>query len=269
MRMITFLSDFGYDDVFVGLCHAVIAAIAPDVPVIDLTHAIPPQDVLRGALALADSVSSTPGAVHLAVVDPGVGSRRRGVVVVTEAGTLVGPDNGLLLPAVHELGGINAVFELREPRYRRERVARTFHGRDVFAPAAAHLARGAQPETFGPRIRPETLVEVPVPVARVTRGLVAAQVRAIDRFGNIQLPVRVADLERAELAAQATIELVTPVRRLEVPRVATFSELEPGAIGLLEDAFGWIAISVNRGSAAAVLSLSVFDDVRLALPRAP
>src|SRR5919202_1800754 len=140
---VTFLSDYGLQDEFVGTCHGVIKRIAPDVQIIDLTHGIPPQNVLHGALVLAKSLEYVPPGVHLAVVDPGVGTARRPLALEDAEGRLyVGPDNGLLVPAAEAGGGIAAVHELANPRYALDRVSRTFHGRDLFAPAAAHLALG-------------------------------------------------------------------------------------------------------------------------------
>src|SRR5919205_162320 len=152
-RFVTFLSDYGLQDEFVGTCHGVIKRIAPDVQIVDLTHGIPPQNVLHGALVLAKSLEYVPAGVHLAVVDPGVGTARRPLVLEDGEGRLyVGPDNGLLVPAAEAGGGIAAAHELANPRYALERVSRTFHGRDLFAPAAAHLALGVPAAELGPAL---------------------------------------------------------------------------------------------------------------------
>src|SRR5947199_9515319 len=155
---ITFLSDFGLQDDFVGTCHGVIKSIAPEVEIIDVTHGISPQHVLQGALVLANTTPYMPAGVHLAVVDPGVGSSRRPLALRSGDGRLfVGPDNGLLVPAAERLGGIAAAHELANADYALDIVSRTFHGRDLFAPAAAHLAAGVQLEALGPPLPVDAL----------------------------------------------------------------------------------------------------------------
>jgi S-adenosyl-L-methionine hydrolase (adenosine-forming) len=163
-RFITFLSDFGLQDGFVGTCHGVMKRIAPDVEIIDITHGIAPQQVLQGALVLAATLDYMPLGVHLAVVDPGVGGARRPLALEDGEGRLyVGPDNGLLVPAAEAGGGIAAAHELANPRYALQPVSRTFHGRDLFAPAAAHLALGVPLAELGPPLDPEVLVRLSIP----------------------------------------------------------------------------------------------------------
>lgn len=262
-RQITFLSDFGRRDVFVGLCHAVMAAIAPTAPVADLTHEIPPHDVRAGAVALADCVGYVPSAVHLAVVDPGVGSQREGVVLVAGDALLVGPDNGLLLPAARRLGGVTAAYGLSEPRFQAPHVSRTFHGRDVFAPAAAHLARGTGPAGFGDALDIDGLAEPALPAVDVGDHVITAAVRGIDRFDNAQLAITSSDLTRAGLSGSQRLQLMTGHGSFEIRRVATFADLEPGELGLIEDAFGWQAVVMDRDAAARRLNLDAFDIIRL------
>src|ERR687893_2108282 len=160
MRPLTFLSDYGTDDEFVGVVHAVIARLAPAAPVIDLTHGIPRHGVLQGALTLARTLPYAPPGVHLAVVDPEVGARRRAVALRTadEDRLLVGPDNGLLLPAAQRFGGIAEVVEISGSPWRLEPVSATFHGRDLFAPVAARLAAGAPLPDARPPLEPVELV---------------------------------------------------------------------------------------------------------------
>src|SRR5262249_39533656 len=165
---ITFLSDFGLQDDFVGTCHGVIATIAPDARVIDVTHGVRPGHVLQGALVLANTVPYMPSGVHLAVVDPGVGSSRRPLALRDREGRLyVGPDNGLLLPAAERFGGVTEAHELASAEYSVQPVSRTFHGRDLFAPAAAHLAAGVALEELGPPVDPDELVRVDLPKPEV------------------------------------------------------------------------------------------------------
>src|SRR5579885_3653028 len=169
MTVVTFLTDFGLQDDFVGTCHGVIARIAPDAHVIDLTHGIPPQAVLQGAIVLHNTIRYMPVGVHLAVVDPGVGGDRRAIAVRTRDGrTFVGPDNGLLMLAA-DAAGVESAHELVDSRYRLESVSHTFHARDVFAPAAAHLAGGVELSDLGPPVEPESLVRLDVPEPAVGR----------------------------------------------------------------------------------------------------
>src|ERR687885_817167 len=161
---ITFLTDFGLQDDFVGTCHGVMKRIAPDVQIIDITHGIEPQQVMQGALVLANTLPYMPVGVHLAVVDPGVGGTRRPLALRDRTGRLyVGPDNGLLVPAAEAGGGVDAAHELANPEYALHPVSRTFHGRDLFAPAAAHLAIGVPLDRLGPPLDPELLVRIGLP----------------------------------------------------------------------------------------------------------
>ena len=216
---ITFTSDYGLEDHFVGVCHGVMARVAPQVRVLDVTHAVRAQDVRLGALLLAQAVPYLPRAVHLAVVDPGVGTGRGMVAVGAGGQVLVGPDNGLLVWAADALGGVERAHALQNPAYRLARVSRTFHGRDVFAPAAAHLAAGVDPAELGPELDPGRLVRLQRAAARVDGGRVAGQVVAVDHFGNLAL-----DLGRRELAA-AGLDVGDPV---EVARASAAGTGEPG-----------------------------------------
>ena len=176
MTVITFLTDFGLQDDFVGTCHGVMARIAPDARVIDVTHGIPPQAILQGAIVLQNTTPYMPVGVHLAVIDPGVGGDRRAVAVRTADGrTFVGPDNGLLMLAADALG-IEAAHELTDVRFRLPNVSRTFHARDVFAPAAAYLAAGVAISELGPPVDPVDLVRVVMPVPEVRKSQVSATV---------------------------------------------------------------------------------------------
>ena len=264
-----FLSDYGLHDEFVGLCHAVIARIAPRARVIDLTHGIAPGDLRRGAQTLRDAVAYLPdGAVILAVVDPGVGTKRRAVAVRTGSGrVLVGPDNGLLCPAWEADGGAVQAVEISAPGVVLSPVSPTFHGRDVFAPAAAHLAAGSPLERLGPPVDPATLVRLIVPAARVKPGEIATEVLGVDRFGNVQLSAKGGDLRAAGLEAMPTIEIQSDdVVALACP-AATFAGVEPGSLGLVVDSAGRLALVVNRGSAAADLGLDSGDAITLRAAR--
>src|SRR5438445_442988 len=187
-RFITFLTDFGVQDDFVGTCHGVIKRIAPDVEIIDITHGIAPQAVLQGALTLANTLPFMPVGVHLAVVDPGVGGARRPLALRDGEGRIhVGPDNGLLVLAAEKLGGIAEAHELANSEYALESVSRTFHGRDLFSPAAAHLALGVPIAELGPPIAPDALARLDTPRPEIGTSRIHATVLSIDRFGNMQL----------------------------------------------------------------------------------
>src|ERR687886_193121 len=186
-RFITFLTDFGVEDDFVGTCHGVMKRIAPDVQIIDITHGVPPRQVLQGALTLANTLPYMPPGVHLAVVDPGVGSTRRALALRDGEGRIhVGPDNGLLVPAAEKLGGIAEAHELTNPEYALESVSRTFHGRDLFSPAAAHIALGVPLAELGPPVDPDALARLDLPKPEVGQTRIRGTVLSIDRFGNMQ-----------------------------------------------------------------------------------
>jgi S-adenosyl-L-methionine hydrolase (adenosine-forming) len=192
---ISFTTDYGLEDGFVAACSGVIARIAPAVRILHITHQVPPQDIRRAALVLAQTAPYLPPAIHLAVVDPGVGTPRRAIVIVTAEALLVGPDNGLLIPAAEALGGIHRAHQLTNPRYQLSTVSTTFHGRDIFAPAAAHLATGVLPEHLGPAIEPRTLIRLPDPKVRATQGKFTTEILSADRFGNLQLAARAHHLD--------------------------------------------------------------------------
>jgi S-adenosyl-L-methionine hydrolase (adenosine-forming) len=257
-RPIVFLTDYGRSDGFVGICHGVMARIAPGARVIDLTHAVPRQDVLRGAVELARAVPFMPAdAVYVAVVDPGVGSDRGAIATAAGGALLVGPDNGLLSLAWEELGGVESAVEIQSPEVVLAPVSRTFHGRDVFAPAAAHLAASMPLESLGPAVDPATLVRLDVPGPMVAEGAVGARVTATDGFGNVQLNATERDLEDAAVVVGNV--LVVNGRRL--PRAGTFAELPEREPGLIVDSDGYLAIVVNQGNAAQMLGLAVGDVV--------
>ncbi|MFM8944561.1 MAG: S-adenosyl-l-methionine hydroxide adenosyltransferase family protein [Actinomycetota bacterium] len=258
-RPIVFLTDYGLADEFVGVCRGVIARAAPGVAVVDLTHAIRRQDVLQGSIVLGRAVAFMPGdAVFLAVVDPGVGSERRPVAVETATGAfLVGPDNGLLSAAWRALGGAVRAVAITEPSILLQPVSKTFHGRDIFAPAAAALATGFPLERLGAAIDPADLRTIDLPGPMVGPGSVGGRVVMIDGFGNVQLNVRATDLDAAGLVERATLG----ARML--PRVATFADLPTAGVGLIVDSQAFVAIVVNGGSAAETLRLRPGDAVVL------
>lgn len=252
---ITFASDYGLADVFVGVCHAVIARIAPAARVIDLAHGIPRHDVAGGALLLADCAPYLPAGVHLAVVDPGVGTGRGAVAVAVGEHLLVGPDNGLLVPAAERLGGLDGVWELAAPAYRVHPVSATFHGRDIFAPAAAHLARGVPPSDLGPPRDPAGLVRLDLPAPRVADGRVEGEVVIVDGFGNAALNVSGADLEAAGLRPGDPVTVDAGEASADATVAVAFADVAPGALAAVVDSFDRAALAVNAGDAAALLGV--------------
>jgi S-adenosylmethionine hydrolase len=253
---ISLTTDYGTFDGFVAACHGSIARIAPDVRVIDVTHHVPPADVARGAAVLAQTAPYLPPSVHVAVVDPGVGTARRGIVIGTPGGILVGPDNGVLIWAAEALGGIDRVAELTNKDWFLGDVSRTFHGRDVFSPAAARIAAGAPLGDAGPAVEQDTLVRLPDPVVTVGDGWLEAEVMTVDRFGNVQLAAG-----GATLAGLGTELLVSG--NVRARRGATFQDVDAGDLLVYEDSAGRVAIAVNGGRAVVVLSVRPGDLVRL------
>ncbi len=260
---ISFLSDYGHDDEFVGVVHSVIRSLAPEVAVLDITHAIPPFDVRAGALALARaSLHLVPGVV-LAVVDPGVGTARKGVAIEVGDGQsyLVGPDNGLLASTVAMVGGATAAAVLDKPEYRLDTDAATFDGRDVFAPAAAHLCRGVPLAEVGTPIDPVSLVPGILPVSEAQDdGTLRAEVLWIDRFGNVQLNVEPDQL----IDWPDTFEVRGGDENRVAQRVRTFAEIPAMSLGLLVDSYGLMAVAANRESAAAALGVIEGSEITLA-----
>ena len=265
-RPIVFLTDYGRSDAFVGICHGVMARVAPDARVIDLTHAVPRQDVLRGAMDLARAVPYMPAdAVYAAVVDPGVGSDRRAVAATAGASLLVGPDNGVLSIAWDALGGLSDAVEITNPDVVLSPVSRTFHGRDVFAPAAAHLALGVPLTELGPPIDPDALARLDLPQPEVGTTRIHCTVLAIDRFGNVQLNLDRSHLDQAGVLPGTRVELQIGHERYYAVAARTFADARPGDIILYEDAYRNLSIAISGGNAAAMFGIRAGQDLRIHL----
>jgi S-adenosylmethionine hydrolase len=246
----------------------VIKQIAPDADVIDITHGIPPQHVLQGALVLANTLPYMPVGVHVAVVDPGVGGPRKALAVRGGDGRFyVGPDNGILLVAAERLGGIEEAVALTNPDFMLEPVSRTFHGRDVFAPAAAHLALGVGLEELGEDVDPGELERLEVPEPQVGPARIRATVLYIDRYGNVQLNLTSDHLESAGIIPGTQVEIQAGWERVYAVAARTFADVRSGDIVLYEDAYRNVALAINHGSAAQMLRAHVGQELRLA--RAP
>lgn len=265
MTTVAFLTDFGLQDDFVGACHGVIAQIAPDARVIDVTHGIAPQAVLQGAIVLRNTTPFMPVGVSLAVVDPDVGGNRRAVAVRTEDGrTFVGPDNGLLMLAADELG-VTAAHELTDERYRLRTVSLTFHARDIFAPAAAHLASGVGIDQLGPALDPATLVRVEIPDPDVGRTQISATVVAVDRFGNVGTNLLTSHIEGLGVSTGDKVEVRLTFDRYYALVAGTFADAPPGELILYEDSYGLVTLAISRGNAARLTGVRLGDELRIAV----
>ena len=264
---ISFISDFGLGDEFVGVVHSVIANIASHVRVVDITHGIAPYDIQAGGLALARAVSYLVPGVVLAVVDPGVGTDRRAVAVEVGEGSavLVGPDNGLLGPAIALVGGAGRAVELTNERYhlpRQNEQGETFDGRDVFAPAAAHLCLGVPLGDLGPLLDPVTLLPAVLPVSYEDKEDLVAEVLWIDRFGNCQLNLSMEDI--GKFGAELQIVADNHLRIAE--RFVGYEDIPKGKVGLIIDSSGLLSLAMCRQSVAAELDLHEGAPVKLRQP---
>ena len=260
-RPITFLSDYGVTDDFVGVCHGVMARIAPQARVLDVSHGVPRHDVRTAAIVLRRSLPSFPPGIHLAVVDPEVGTERRAIALRTaeEDRLLVGPDNGLLSLAAQRFGGIVEAVDVSRSVHRLEPVSATFHGRDIFAPVAAALAAGADLAGAGDPLEGDEVVRLPMPLARVEPDGLVAHAIAFDGFGNVTL-----DVEHEELTG-AALRLGRPVtvNGQRAHYASTFADVAPGDLLLYEDAYRTLSLAVNRGSAREALSLELDTELTI------
>jgi S-adenosylmethionine hydrolase len=259
---ISFLSDFGTDDEFVGVVHGVIARIAPEVRVIDVTHGVPRGDVRAGALSLMRAIQYLPEGVALAVVDPGVGTSRLPIAAETPWGYFVGPDNGLLSPAAAIVGGSVRVVTIENPELVLPASGATFDGRDRFAPAAAVLASGqAVLDELGPPLSPDVIVPMVLPIPTVSEMSVEGEAWWVDAFGNVQLNIGPDDLHEAGFTIGDTVEvLVGPLKRKAV-WARSYGDVDRGSPVVHVDSSGMIALAVREGSASEFFVLSTGSHV--------
>lgn len=259
---ISFLTDYGTADEFVGVVHSVIRQLAPEVRVIDITHQVPAHDIRAGGLTLARSAQYLAPGVVLAVVDPGVATSRRAIAVEVGGGAsvLVGPDNGLLAPAVSMVGGATRAVELTNLDYQLPAPGPTFAGRDIFGPAAAHLCNGVDLLELGPELDVNGLMPGMIPITRVEDGAVVAEVLWTDGFGNLQLNVDPIEID--EFGPRVELRFDTKVRT--GVRHDTYADIATGEIGLVVDSYGLVSIATNRTSAADELRIGTGDEVVLA-----
>ena len=272
--LISLLTDFGARDPSAAILHGVIASIAPDARVIDISHEVHKFAIRDGALLLWCALPYLSIGFHVAVVDPGVGTERRPVALRAARGdVLIGPDNGLLMAGAERLGGVAEARLLEADAYRLPVVSTSFHGRDIFAPAAAHLAAGLGIEALGPAVDPASLAPSPIPDPVIDAGELLTSVVYVDTFGNVKLAGIRADLEAAigpvtpgdRLRVEFAAHESSPKRAEVLPWQATFGDTEPGQVLLYEDSYGRLCIAKNQGNAAADLAL--VDDRRLSIRR--
>jgi S-adenosylmethionine hydrolase len=273
---VSLLSDFGLRDPSAGIMRAVVAAICPHAIVVDISHEVAKFAIRDGALLLWSAVPYMPIGVHVAVVDPGVGTARQGIAVQTLRGDcLVGPDNGLLMPAAARLGGITRVHLLEDERYSLPEISSSFHGRDVFAPAAAHLADGVPIEELGRGVDPRRLLELEWPRPVILPGRLCSQATYVDTFGNVKLSALVEDLAaslpglRYGEPLRARLGQGPTLREARVTWARTFGDVADGAALLTVDSYGRVSLAVSQGSAAAVLGISLDEPVEVLRPAAP
>jgi S-adenosylmethionine hydrolase len=261
---LTLLTDYGWDGPIVGVLHAVAFGLAPQLRVIDLDHSVPVQDVRCGALRLEQALRHVPGGVHVAVVDPGVGSARRPVAIETPGRVFVGPDNGLLVWAAQRWGPFIRVTVLEEETFFLSGRSNTFDGRDVFVPVAAHIALGLPLARLGPEVDPSSLVSLAPPVARVEPdGSLVLEVVDIDHFGNLQLASGRSAVSAIGLETGDPVLVGAPSSEVEATFGRTFSDVAEGELVLLIDSDELLALSVNGGRASVVLGLGAGDLVSL------
>jgi S-adenosyl-L-methionine hydrolase (adenosine-forming) len=260
---LTFLTDYGLEDAFVAVCHAVAFQVAPDLRITDITHLIPLGDIRRGAVVLAQAVPYFPPAVHVAVVDPGVGTARRGVAVEAGGSLFVGPDNGLLSVAVAAAGGAARAVSLTNRALWRDTTAATFHGRDVFMPVAARLAAGLPLDEAGDPVEVTSLIALPRPEYQVNADGADAEVVTVDGFGNAQLSLPGTDAPRAGLIPGASVTLTWDGVAITVPFATTFGAVAAGEALCYRDSGDWVAIAVAGGDAARLLGLRPGARVKL------
>jgi len=265
---ISFLSDFGHTDEFVGVVHGVIARIAPDTRIIDITHGIGRGDIHGGAMALTRAVQFMPDGVFLAVVDPGVGTERRAIAARTEVGYFVGPDNGVLAPAVAMVGGSDLIVSLEDPRFQLPSSGGTFHGRDIFGPVAAVLASDqAEIQDLGPALAPDAIKPLLIPLAEPSGdGGIKATVLWVDSFGNIQFNVGPEDLSAIGLEAGGDVSLAWELMEHRIAWGGAYGDVADGEAVVHIDSHGQIALAVRGGRADDDFGIGVGDSVVISRP---
>jgi S-adenosylmethionine hydrolase len=262
--IVTLLTDYGADDDFVGVCHGVIRGIHPGAEIVDVTHGIKRYAVRQGALVLRNTLPYMPVGVHVAIVDPQVGTERRALALRTSDGrVLVGPDNGLLSLAWGRCGGVEIAVDITRSPHRLEPVSATFHGRDIFAPVAAHLAAGAELADAGDPLDPDTLERVELPEPREEGDTVVAHALVLDHFGNVGLNVDHDRLAGTGITLGGRVSVEAGGEHYVATYAQTFADVEPGELIVYQDAYRALALAINRGDAARTLGIGVDSEIRL------
>ncbi|GII79636.1 hypothetical protein Sru01_46180 [Sphaerisporangium rufum] len=262
--VITLLTDYGLEDGFVASCHGVIIGIAPDARIIDVCHQVPAGDIRRGAAILAQTLPYLPAGVHVAAVDPAAASTRRSIAVLAGHRVFIGPDNGLLSWALLAAGGARAAYEITNEELFLTPVSATFHGRDIYAPVAAHLGTGREPAELGPQIPLDRLLSLPAPTARLGQEAAEGEVLSVDRWGNVQLSVTAEDLATLGVRTGDPLAVTMGRRQMTVPFRDTYAAVAPGNLVAFTDSAGMVSLAVNGGDAAQRLGLPPGAHVRLA-----
>lgn len=263
-RPVALMTDFGHRDPFVGICHGVILREDPAIPIIDISHGVERQDIRAGASMLADAVPYMPDdCVIVAVVDPGVGSSRGAVAVECERGAiLIGPDNGLLFPAVDLLGGARSAYEISNSPWMLEKPSNTFHGRDLFAAVAAKLAGGAPIALAGSEIPPRELTRLPAPQVEWSGETLVTTVQDIDTFGNVRLAGQMSDVGEVFRGESLTVQ--AGGKEYAAATATAYSDGDAGQLLVLEDSSRSLSLAINQGSAAATLGTQLGESIRIA-----
>jgi S-adenosyl-L-methionine hydrolase (adenosine-forming) len=262
-KLVAFLTDFGLNDGFVATCHGVMLGINSDLTIVDVAHTVPPQDVQRGSLLLARVAPYLPPSVYVGVVDPGVGTERRGIAICTPGDVLIGPDNGLLINAAEALGGIVSAHEIRDERFFRHPVSATFHGRDVFAPCAAHVSRGTPLDQLGPNLPVDSLKRLPKPQTTQREDGFEAEVVFIDIYGNLHLSAPFSNIGTVDYNVSTSVRLESGKWAQNATLARTFGDVRPGELVFYEDAVGAATIAANCGNAYELSGVNRGDVVRV------
>jgi hypothetical protein len=265
-KFISLSSDFGVGTQGIGIMKSVILQMCPDAEIIDLWHGIPGFEIMEGAWTM-ESVEQLPVGCHVCVVDPGVGTDRMAIIIKAKRGDyLIGPDNGLLIPATRRLGGIEKVVEITNEKYMRRPVCPVFHGRDVFAPAAAWLSKGVRLEEFGQPIDPQKLVKAPYDEANVSEGVVTGEVIHINHFGSASVNVIFKDFEKSGIKYKDDIEIETNVNRINTKLLRTFGEVTKGEVIAFPDDYGRIEVAINHGRFVDKFGVKLGDKITIRKP---
>lgn len=255
-RVVTLLSDFGWQDVYVGVMKGAIARVDPTLSIIDLTHQIPPQNLAAARFSLLNACPYFPAeTVHVAVVDPGVGSQRRGVAIATDLGYLVGPDNGIFSGILDRFPATAAVALTNANYWLTPSPSKTFHGRDIFAPVGAAIATGIPLEALGSAIAPESLVQFPLPQPQIAQQGIVGTIQYIDRFGNL-----ISNIPATTVADRAWW---VRVGDRQIPSSLTYSDRPLGELVALIGSHNWVEVAINGGNATATLGLKVQDPIEI------